>query len=69
MDEESEMRQIRFRTSTILMLTAILASLLAFRRLKPAVDFLSLAPFDVLTILLAVILVTFCLMLQALRRK
>jgi hypothetical protein len=63
------MRPIRFHMSTLLMIAAIVAALIAFRRLKSESDFWSIVPFDILTVLLTVILVTFCLMLQTLWRK
>lgn len=63
------MRPIRFRISTVLMITAIVVALAAFRRLMPGSDSMSIVPFDMLTIILAVILAIFCVMLQALWRK
>lgn len=63
------MRLIRFRISTLLMIMAIVVALAAFRRLMPGSDSMSIVPFDMLTIILAVILVIFCAILQSLWRK
>lgn len=63
------MRLVRFRLSTFLMLTAFVAAIVAFRRLKPKDDGMAIVPFDMLTILLVPILVIFFVMLQALWRK
>jgi hypothetical protein len=60
----------RVRLSTVLVSIASLAMLLAFWRLKPRQTFIEIVPFELLAFLLAIILITFTLMVVlAFRRK
>lgn len=62
------MSWLRVRLSTVLVGVAVVATLLAFWKLKPRNAF-DMVPFEFLVLLLGIILATFAVMLRAFRQR